>query len=561
MDEESGNLLSDSEECQRQPAGWKIMPFILGNETFERLASYGLIANFMVYLQREYHMDQVKAATIINAWYGVTNFTPLIGAFISDVFIGKFQTIIFGSFTSLLGMMIMTATALVPQLRPPPCPIEQQQNNRCIAATNTQLSFLILSMLCLAIGTGGVKPCSVPFSIDQFDQSTSEGQRGVIRFFNWYYTTQTIILLISQTLVVYVQNDISWALGFGIPTVLMLGAIVLFIVGSPFYVCVNPKGSTFSSIIRVFIAAYRKRRLTLPTDGDEVISRNPPLNTHLLSHKLPFTDEFRFLNKAAITSENEVDVDGNLINPQKVCSIQQIEDVKRLIRIIPIGVTSIIGFLASNQQQTFAVSQAQKMDRHIMSINYEIPAGSISVISLITIGIWLPFYDTVLLPPLRRLMKHEDGITVLQKVGIGNIFAALTMMVSGLVEQKRRDLAILNGTSNGVAPMSVMWLATQLVLMGFSQVHCIVGLTEFYNEEFPDHMRSIGNSMLYLTTSLASYISSLIVTIVRDCNDNWLTENVNTSKLDYFYYLIAGLITLNFFCYLFCACRYQYKNM
>lgn len=73
-----------------------------GNETFERLASFGLMANFMVYLQNEYHMNQVKAATLLNIWSAASNFAPVIGAFVSDAFIGKFWTIAFGSFSSLL---------------------------------------------------------------------------------------------------------------------------------------------------------------------------------------------------------------------------------------------------------------------------------------------------------------------------------------------------------------------------------------------------------------------------------------------------------------------------
>ena len=76
-----------------------------GNETFERLASFGLMANFMVYLQREYHMNQVQAATILNSWSGVANFAPVIGAYVSDAFIGKFWTIVIGSFSSLLVYM------------------------------------------------------------------------------------------------------------------------------------------------------------------------------------------------------------------------------------------------------------------------------------------------------------------------------------------------------------------------------------------------------------------------------------------------------------------------
>lgn len=73
-----------------------------GNETFERLAAFGLLANFMVYLTREYHMEQVTASNMIYIWSGVTNFAPLVGAFISDAYVGRFRTIAFASVASLL---------------------------------------------------------------------------------------------------------------------------------------------------------------------------------------------------------------------------------------------------------------------------------------------------------------------------------------------------------------------------------------------------------------------------------------------------------------------------
>ena len=73
-----------------------------GNETFERLATFGLLANFMVYLMKVFHLEQVSAANILNIWSGATNFAPLVGAFISDAYVGRFKTIAFASCAALL---------------------------------------------------------------------------------------------------------------------------------------------------------------------------------------------------------------------------------------------------------------------------------------------------------------------------------------------------------------------------------------------------------------------------------------------------------------------------
>ncbi|XP_020594619.1 putative protein NRT1/ PTR FAMILY 2.14, partial [Phalaenopsis equestris] len=113
---------SDSpEHPKRQPGGWKSIPFIIGNETFERMASYGITANFTVYLLKKFHIAPVKAASMSNIFLGTVNFAPLIGAFIADAYCGRFRTLAYGSISSLLGMVVLTLTAAIPQLRPPNC--------------------------------------------------------------------------------------------------------------------------------------------------------------------------------------------------------------------------------------------------------------------------------------------------------------------------------------------------------------------------------------------------------------------------------------------------------
>jgi dipeptide/tripeptide permease len=272
----------------------------------------------------------------------------------------------------------------------------------------------------------------------------------------------------------------------------------------------------------------------------------------------------RFLNKAAIIEEDELKPDGTCVNQWRLCSIQQVEEVKCLIRIIPIWAAGIISLTSMTQQGTFTVSQALKMDRHL-GPHFQIPAGSIGIISLITIGLWLPFYDRFIVPALRKITKHEGGITLLQRIGIGIIFSILSMVVAGLIERERRASAILHPQPLGVAPMSVMWLAPQLILMGFCEAFNIIGQIEFFNRQFPEHMRSIGNSLFSCSFAGASYLSSLLVTIVHHVTKkhdqpDWLTNDINVGRLDYFYFLIAGMGVLNMIYFIYCARQYCYRG-
>ncbi|KAJ4840240.1 hypothetical protein Tsubulata_033899 [Turnera subulata] len=548
---------SNKIDTPKKPGGWRAMPFILGNETFERFATIGLLANFMVYLMREYHMEQASAANILNIWQGVTNFAPLLGAFICDTYVGRFKTIAFASCSSFLGMVIVTLTAWLPYLHPPKC----QPQEHCEDANGIQLGVLLMGLGFLSIGTGGIRPCSIPFGVDQFDPTTEQGIKGINSFYNWYYTTFTVVIILTLTLVVYIQDSVSWVLGFGIPTICMACSIVLYFIGSKLYVHVKPEGSTFSGITQVFVAAYKKRRLKLPGDDGAVedVYYDPPVKETVLS-KLPLTNQFRFLNKAAVIEENDLKPDGFPASEWRLCSIQQIEEVKCLIKIVPVWAAGIISFTSMAQQGTFTVSQALIMDRHL-GPRFQIPAASMSVISMLTIGIWLPFYDRILVPALRKITKHEGGITLLQRIGIGIVFSVLSMVVAGLIERDRRASAVSDPKG---PPMSAFWLAPQLAIMGLCEAFNIIGQIEFFNKQFPEHMRSIANALLFCSIAGSNYLSSFLITIVHKLtrtphHPDWLTNDLNSGRLDYFYFLLAGLGVLNLAYFVFVAQRYRYK--
>lgn len=66
----------------------------------------------------------------------------------------------------------------------------------------------------------------------------------------------------------------------------------------------------------------------------------------------------------------------------------------------------------------------------------------------------------------------EDGITLLQKMGIGIFLSIITMIVSGVVEDKRRTLAMtrqkleMTQGKGAISSMSGLWLIPQMALSG-----------------------------------------------------------------------------------------------
>lgn len=110
--------------------------------------------------------------------------------------------------------------------------------------------------------------------------------------------------------------------------------------------------------------------------------------------------------------------------------------------------------------------------------------------------------------------------------------------------------------------MTVMWLAPPLNLMGLADAFNGIGQIEFYYKQFPEHMRTIAGSLFFCNMGGANYLSSFIVAIVhnntgKDGKPDWLDDSLNVGKLDYFYYIIAALGTLNLAYFVVCAYFYR----
>uniref|UniRef100_A0A6N2M883 Major facilitator superfamily (MFS) profile domain-containing protein n=1 Tax=Salix viminalis TaxID=40686 RepID=A0A6N2M883_SALVM len=539
---ENGNLKeekpsSNDDQPEIKYGGIKAMPFII-----------------------VFNMKSVTATTLLNIFNGTTNLAPLIGAYLSDTYFGRYKTLGFASVFSFLGMVVLMLTAAIATMHPPKC----APGVACVGPTTWQLAFLLSGFAFLVIGAGGIRPCNLAFGADQFNPNTESGKRGITSFFNWYYFTFTFAVMVSVTVIVYVQSNVSWALGLGIPAFLMLLSCVMFFVGTRIYVVVKPQGSPITTVAQVIVAATKKRGVEVPDDNSAMSLFNH-IPAKSINAKLPSTEQFRCLDKAAvITDENEVNLDGSANNPWKLCSIQQVEEVKCLLRIIPIWSTSILYHIPLLQQQTYAVFQALQMDRRLGSSSFKVPAATYIIFTMLTLTIWIPLYDRIIVPFLQKLTGKDGGITLLQRMGIGMILAIICTVVSGLVEENRRHVALtrptLGLTNKGAAisSLSGMWLVPQLALSGLSEGFNYIAQIEFYYKQFPENMRSIAGSAFFAGGALANYLSGFLVSIVHQITSgsktgDWLDDDLNKGRLDYFYYVIAGLGILNFGYFLLCA--------
>lgn len=545
----------------RQNTGnWRACSFVLGTECCERLAYYGININLVTYLITKLHEGNAAAAENVNNWSGTCYLTPLLGAVLADAYWGRYWTIAVFCTIYFIGMATLTISASVSALQPPSC-----TDSVCPKATTIEYAVFFLGLYLIALGTGGIKPCVSSFGADQFDDTNPTERKKKASFFNWFYFSINVGALVSSSFIVWVQDNVGWGWGFAIPTIFMGLAIISFFSGTPLYRLQKPGGSPLTRVCQVTVASLRKLQMKVPQDSSMLYEVQDKRSVIQGSRKLEHTNDLSCLDKAAIITDDDIQ-DSGFSNPWKLCTVTQVEELKILVRMFPIWVSGIVFSAVYSQMSTMFVEQGMTMDTSIGS--FEIPAASLSIFDVLSVMIWVPVYDRLIVPIAHKYTGQERGFTELQRMGIGLVISILSMTAAALVEIKRLDIVklldLVHDTATPV-PMSIFWQIPQYFLIGASEIFFFIGQLEFFYDQSPDAMRSLCSALSLLTNALGSYLSTLIVTIVTSVTTKggkpgWIPDNLNEGHLDYYFWVLASLSFLNFLVYIACVYRYKYKK-
>ncbi|XP_043817075.1 protein NRT1/ PTR FAMILY 4.6-like [Manihot esculenta] len=269
------------------------------------------------------------------------------------------------------------------------------------------------------------------------------------------------------------------------------------------------------------------------------------------------TKSFSFLNRAVVKRQ---------VHSSLECTVQQVEEVKVVIKILPIFSCTIMLTCCLAQLSTFSVQQAATMSTKLGSL--KVPPASLPFFPVIFIMILAPIYDHFIIPFARKVTKSEMGITHLQRIGIGLVLSVIAMGVVALVEIKRKKVATNSGLldSNDPLPITFFWIAFQYLFLGSADLFTLAGLMEFLFTEAPTSMRSLATSLSWASLAMGYYLSSVIVSIVNSITGNstrrpWLSgDNINYYQLERFYWLMCVLSAVNFLHYLLWANWYKYRS-
>ncbi|GKV10730.1 hypothetical protein SLEP1_g22052 [Rubroshorea leprosula] len=567
-----GKFKDEKEECtldgtvdwRGQPAvraktgKWIAGIIILFNQGLATLAFFGVGVNLVLFLTRVLQQNNADAANSVSKWTGTVYIFSLIGAFVSDSYWGRYKTCAIFQVIFVIGLMSLSLSSYMFLIRPKGCGDEQI---RCGPHSSMEMGLFYVSIYLVALGNGGYQPNIATFGADQFDEEDPKEGHSKVAFFSYFYLAMNLGQLFSNTVLGYFEDEGMWALGFWLSTGSAFAALVLFLVGTARYRSFNPSGNPLSRFSQVIVAATRKWSVDVSADNlYDVDGEDYSTNGN---RKILHTEEFKFLDKAAcVTTRDLNNQKQGIQNSWRLCPITQVEEVKCILKLLPIWLCTIIYSLVFTQMASLFVEQGAAMKTNIS--NFTIPPASMSSFDTLSVALFIFIYRRVIDPLVHRVRKKgSKGLTELERMGIGLVIAIMAMVVAGVVECYRLKYARSDCTHcEGSSSLTIFWQVPQYALIGASEVFMYVSQLEFFNAQAPDGLKSFGSALCMTSISFGNYVSSLLVTMVMKISTEhhmpgWIPGNLNRGHLDRFYFLLAGLTTIDLIVYMVCARLYK----
>ncbi|RMZ90449.1 hypothetical protein DV736_g2322, partial [Chaetothyriales sp. CBS 134916] len=432
-----------------------------------------------------------EAATGLSTFFSFwCYFTPLIGAWVADTYLGRYKTIMYSIALAVIGHVILTASA---------APSVLKDADGAMAA-------YIIAIIIFGMGTGGFKPNISPLIAEQIVgeklrvETRPDGKRVIVdpaqtsaRIYNWFYFFINVGALIGQITMAYAALYIGYYLAYLLPTVMFLLAPLVLIIWRKSYRLTPPQGSVLGPAMRLLIYATKGRWSinpvrTVKNMGDSSFWENvKPSNipTDRRPKWMTFDDQW-------------------------------VDEVRRGFKACVVFLWYPLYWICYNQINNNLTSQADTM-RHS-----GVPPEIVAQLDPLALIIFIPICDLVIYPGLR---KAGIRFTPIKKITLGFFFASAAMVWAAVVQAyiykhnpcgRYPSEGLPSGDDCPAASISIWVQSGSYVLIAISEILASITSLEYAFTKAPKNMRSMVQALALFMVAIANAIGEALISLSTD---------------------------------------------
>ncbi|CAH0380952.1 unnamed protein product [Bemisia tabaci] len=351
--------------------------FIIGNEFCERYSYYGMRAILALYMRNVLLYAEREATIIFHIFNFLCYIFPICGGTLADAYIGQYKTIVYSSIIHSVGNVLL-ALAATPWFFSPRV-------------------FSLLALILVAAGAGLMKPCISTFGGQQFVLPQQAKQ--LATFFSIFYVSCNVGAFLSAITSPIIRQDIKclgqqscYPLAFGVPAILMLLALVLFICGKPWYKMLKHGGSIPLTALKCIFHGLRRRLLS---------------------------------NKKQEVSSHWLECVADKYDPQMQA------DARDVLRVLAMYIPVPMFYALYDQVGSSWIFQASKMDGVVPNW-FIIKPDQLAFLNPLVCMLFIPMLELFIYPALAKIGIRRP----LQYITVGAALCALSYVMAAYVEVK-----------------------------------------------------------------------------------------------------------------------------